>query len=72
MNALRMLFITVAGMIFLGIWLTGFDKAHWFLYLPAAFFLLAGITGICPGLIFWNKVGFKNETLACDIRRHKG
>jgi len=72
MNALRMLFLSAAQMILLGIWMTGFDKAHWFLYIPVAFFALAGITGICPGLIFWNKVGFKNEALACDMRLHKG
>lgn len=71
MNALRMLFISVAGMILLGIWLSGFDKVHWFLYLPVAFLTFAGITGICPGLIFWNKVGFKNEALACDIGKRR-
>jgi len=66
-----MLFISVAGMILLGIWQTGFDKASWILYIPVAFLTFAGITGICPGLIFWSKVGFKNEPLACDIPKHK-
>lgn len=36
-------------------------------YLPVGFFTFAGITGICPGLIFWNKVGFKNEPLSCSL-----
>jgi len=72
MNALRMLFLSVAGMVFMGIWLTGFDKVHWFLYLPVGFLTFAGITGICPGLIFWNRVGFKNEPLSCDISKRNG
>ena len=71
MSALRMLFISVAGTVLLGIWLTGFDKASWVLYLPVGFLTFAGITGICPGLIFWSRVGFKNEPLACDIPKHK-
>jgi hypothetical protein len=67
-----MLFLSVAGVVLLGIWLTGFDKAHWVLYLPVAFFTFAGVTGICPGLIIWNKLGFKNEPLSCDIPKNKG
>ncbi len=72
MSALRMLFLTVAGITLLGIWLTGFDKAHWVLYLPVAFFTFAGLTGICPGLIFWGNVGFKNEPMSCSIPTRKG
>ncbi|MEK7735069.1 MAG: hypothetical protein AAB329_06470, partial [Pseudomonadota bacterium] len=36
----------------LGIWLTGFNTVHWVLYLPAAFFISAAVTGICPGMGF--------------------
>lgn len=72
MNALRMLFLSVAGVIALGIWLTGFDKAHWLLYVPVAFLSFAGISGICPGLIFWTRLGFRNEPLACDLSGRKG
>ena len=71
MSALRMLFFSLAGMVLLGIWLTGFEKAHWVLYLPVVVLAFAGITGICPGIIFWNKVGFKNEPLACDFPKRK-
>jgi hypothetical protein len=71
MNALRMLFLSIAGMVLMGIWLTGFDKVHWFLYLPVVFLVFAGLTGICPGLIIWNKLGFKNETLACGFPKDK-
>ena len=59
MSAQRMLFLTVSITIAAGIWLTGFERAHWLLYLPAVFLGFAGITGICPGLIFWRKLGFK-------------
>lgn len=59
-KALRMTFIIIGVMIFLGIWLTGFDTAHWLLYLPAAFLTFAGITGICPSLII-NKMLFRES-----------
>lgn len=50
-NALRMTFIFMASLIWVGLWLTGFNSVHWVLFLPAAFLSFAGITGICPGLI---------------------
>jgi hypothetical protein len=59
MSALRMLFLTIALVILIGIWLTGFGKVHWFLYVPMAMTLFAGITGFCPGLKLWGKLGFK-------------
>lgn len=58
-SALRAQFISVAFIVFIGIWLTGFDKVHWFLYVPVIGLAFAGITGICPGLIFWKKIGLK-------------
>jgi hypothetical protein len=58
-TAQRVHFISVALIVFIGIWLTGFDKVHWFLYVPVITLTFAGITGICPGLIFWKKVGLK-------------
>ena len=60
MSALRMQFFTLALIVSIGIWLTGFGKVHWFLYFPVAMFLFAGATGICPGLLFWKKLGFKD------------
>lgn len=59
MTALRMQFLSISIVVFIGIWLTGFDKAHWFLYVPVVMFAFAGITGICPGLFFWKKIGLK-------------
>jgi hypothetical protein len=58
-SALRVQFLSVALIVFTGIWLTGFDKVHWFLYVPVVALTFAGITGICPGLLFWKKAGLK-------------
>jgi len=60
MNALRMLFLVVAAMISIGIWLTGYRNVHWFSYVPAVAMLSAGVTGFCPGLIVLKKLGFKD------------
>jgi len=51
-SATRFFLLVVSIMIWLGIWLTGFKNAHWILYIPAAFLLLAAILGICPGMFF--------------------
>ena len=59
-KALRMTFILIGMLIFLGIWLTGLNMAHWVLFLPAIFLIFAGITGICPSLII-NKKIFKES-----------
>lgn len=50
--AMRFFLLVMAGVILLGIWLTGFNTVHWVLYLPAALFILAAVTGICPGMGF--------------------
>jgi len=59
MKALNMQFFTIALLILVGIWLTGFEKVHWFMYIPVVGLIFAGITGICPGLLFWKKIGLK-------------
>jgi hypothetical protein len=58
-----MQFLLVAGLILVGIWLTGFNNVHWFLYLPVAGLAFAGITGICPGYIILQKLGFKGQII---------
>ena len=63
MSALRMQFLSIAVVVFVGIWLTGFDRVHWFLYVPVFMFTFAGISGICPGLLFWKKLGFKDGSV---------
>ncbi len=59
MTALRMQFPSIAAIVLIGMWLTGFDNVHWFLYVPVIMFSFAGLTGICPGMIVWKKLGFK-------------
>jgi hypothetical protein len=63
MSAIRMLFLMLAALILLGIWLTGFSVVHWVLYIPVAALVFAGITGICPGYLIFQKLGFKGLTL---------
>ena len=57
-SALRAQFISIALIVFIGIWLTGFDKVYWFLYVPVIVLTFVGITGIRLGLIFWEKIVF--------------
>ncbi len=61
MTAIRMLFLMLSAIVLVGIWLTGFGVAHWFLYVPAAALAFAGITGICPGYLIFRKMGFKGQ-----------
>ena len=61
-SAMRFFFLVMGSIIWLGIFLTGFHAVHWVLYLPAAFFIFAAVTGICPGIIFSNRLfGKKNS-----------
>jgi hypothetical protein len=59
MNALRMVYLTIAVVILLGITFTGFTQVHWFLYLPVVLLTFAGATGFCPGLVFWSRILYK-------------
>jgi len=60
---IRFFLFFVSSVIWAGIWHTGFAVTSWFLYLPAAFLLLAAIIGICPGIMFANMLfGKKGET----------
>ncbi len=63
MSAIRVLLIILAAVTMLGIWLTGFDKAHWVLYLPVIMLGFAGITGFCPGIMILKKLGLKGPSL---------
>ena len=53
-HAMRFFFLVAGSLLWLGIWLTGFAVVHWLLYIPAAFFLFAAATGVCPGMIISN------------------
>ncbi len=61
MTALKMQFFTIASVILIGIWLTGFETVLWFLYFPVGLLVVAGVTGICPGLALWKKLGLKES-----------
>ncbi|CAC9595839.1 hypothetical protein [uncultured Gammaproteobacteria bacterium] len=59
MSAIRMMFFTAANVIGLGIYLSGWSQVHWLLYLPAIGFLISGVTGFCPPIFLYKKLGFK-------------
>ncbi len=59
MSAQRMLFITMAALILLGIYLSGLGQVHWILFVVAALITFAAVTGICPALKIYQKLGFK-------------
>ena len=53
---MRVWYAIVGTILWLGIFLTGFSTASWLLYLPAAGFIFAAITGICPSQVSVFKV----------------
>ena len=59
MTAQRMVYLTASLMPLLGIALTGFARVSFVLYIPVAMLGFAGITGVCPGLLFWRRCGLK-------------
>ena len=58
---MRLFLLMVSLILFVGIWLTGFTVVHWLLYIPAVFFLIAGITGICLGMNLANMLLAKHS-----------
>ena len=59
-SASRAFFLFVGLWLWAGIWLTGAELVHWLLYLPATFFLISAVTGICPGMMLFKEV-FKDK-----------
>ena len=57
---IRFFLFTTSVIIWAGIWHTGFNNSSWILYIPAIFLPLAAVTGICPGMMFANKL-FKHD-----------
>ncbi len=55
-KSMRFFFLVAGLIIWLGIYLTGFNVVHWILYFPAVFFIFAAVTGICPGMIMSKKL----------------
>ncbi len=52
----RMFFFNMAVLILFGLWLTGFDKVHWFSYVIPGGLLFASATGLCLGLVTSGKM----------------
>jgi len=61
-KSMKVFFLFVGLIMWAGVWLTGFDKVHWLLYLPATFFLFSAVTGICPGMIFFTELFRDKQT----------
>ncbi|MBU1099413.1 MAG: hypothetical protein KKA84_03335 [Bacteroidetes bacterium] len=55
-TTMRIWFFAFAVIILLGIFLTGFNNVHWFLYFPVIALVFAGVTGICPSQMAINKI----------------
>jgi len=55
-TAIQVFFLMISFMLWLGIYLTGFDSVHWLLYIPTAFLTFAAVTGICPGVMIMRKI----------------
>lgn len=49
---MRLFMFNSSLIVMLGIWLTGFETVHWFLYVLPVAFLFASVTGLCLGLVF--------------------
>jgi len=50
---MRVFLLNTVMLIMVGIWLTGFDKVNWSLYLIPGVFTLSSLFGICPGINLW-------------------
>lgn len=53
---LRLFLLFSGTVLWIGIWHTGFSVASWILYIPAALFVFAAATGICPGAHISRKI----------------
>jgi len=71
MTAIRIQFIAVSLLIWLGIGLTGLSQASFVLYIPAVALFVAGVVGVCPGLGFWERLGFPNEPMPGKLPQKK-
>ena len=53
---MRIFLMNSAIIMLIGIWLSGFEKVHWFIYFIPGLFLLSSAIGICPGLNLWRRI----------------
>jgi len=59
--SMRIWFGFVGMILWTGIYLTGFSRTNWVLYVPAAGFILGAITGLCPSLTVVSKMFVKKS-----------
>lgn len=59
-RAMRMFLFNSTLFILVGIWLSGFDNVHWFIYVIPAFYTFAFTVGICPGINLWRMIFKEN------------
>lgn len=53
---MRSVFAVMSALIWLGIFMTGFNNVSWVLYLPAIASAGAAISGICMGAALFGKI----------------
>jgi hypothetical protein len=65
----RLTFLITSILAFIGIYLSGYDQVHWFLYVVPVVYLFSATTGFCPGIAVsrlllrpWNRVGSTRPT----------
>ncbi|MEP6844926.1 MAG: hypothetical protein ABI861_02955 [Panacibacter sp.] len=64
-KSMRIWFALVGTILWTGIYLTGFSNVNWLLYVPAAGFIFAAITGLCLSLTAISKMfGFDTKAAA--------
>jgi len=61
-TSMRIWFSFVGMILWTGIYLTGFPKVNWLLYVPAAGFMLGAITGLCLSLTVISKIFVKQSS----------
>ena len=55
--SLRLSFLMISILIWAGIYLTGFDTVHWFVFVPAVGTLMVGVTGVCFASMIFKSIG---------------
>ena len=52
-NPIRVFLMNSVIVLSVGIWLSGYEQVHWFLYVIPIIFALSALFGICPGINLW-------------------
>ena len=52
----RLFMFNLANFCMIAIWLTGFDRVHWFSYVIPAALYFAAFSGFCLGLLIAGKI----------------